>query len=69
MITGKITSIALIVIEGTTHYYICVEGLEDIFDIDMTDENLIQIVRYVIGDRITLEFTDELGLNPVQAIK
>ncbi len=68
-ITGKITSIAPIVIEGTTHYYICVEGSEDIFDIDMTDENLIQIVRYVIGDRITLEFNDELGLNPVQAIK
>jgi len=68
-VIGKIISISPVVLNGTTHYYICIEGSEDIFDVDMSDEDLIGIVRYIPGDRITLEYTDELGLNPVRKIK
>lgn len=68
-ITGKIISISPVVLDGTTHYYVCIEGSEDIFDIDMTDESLIQIVRFVPGDSITFVYNDELGLNPVRTIK
>ena len=31
--SGKIKAIAPIVLEGTTHYYICLENSEDIFDL------------------------------------
>lgn len=68
-ITGQIKSISSIVLEGNTHYYICLENSDDIFDIDMQDKSLIQIVKYQIGDRVTFEYLDEYGLNQVKAIK
>ncbi len=67
-ITGKITAVAPIVLEGTTHYYVCVEGSEDIFDVSMADEDLIGIIRYVIGDRISLRYTEGYGLHTVKEI-
>ncbi len=67
-ITGKITAVAPIVLEGTTHYYVCVEGSEDIFDVSMADEELIGIIRYVIGDRISLRYTEGYGLHTVKEI-
>ncbi|MDD2972843.1 MAG: CvpA family protein [Lachnospiraceae bacterium] len=67
-ITGKITAIAPIVLEGNTHYYVCVDGSEDIFDMDMANQELIGIVKYHEGDMITLGYNDELGLNPVVKI-
>ncbi len=66
--SGVISSISPVVIEGTTHYYVCIEGSEEIFDLDLSDQNLIGIVRFLVGDRITLEYVDELGLKPVRNI-
>ncbi len=68
-VTGKIESISPIVLEGNTHYYICLENKEDIFDIDLSDTSLIQIVRYQAGDTITLEYLEGYGLNEVRGIK
>lgn len=68
-ITGIIESISPIVLEGNTHYYICLENSEDIFDIDMQDISLIQIVKYQTGDRITFEYLDGYGLDTVKNIK
>lgn len=68
-ITGKIESISPVVLEGNTHYYICLKGREDIFDIDMQDASLIQIVKYQIGDMITFDYQEGYGLNQVMAIK
>lgn len=68
-ITGQIVSISPIVLEGTTHYYICLANSEDIFDIDMSKEELIKIVRYVPGDRVSLQYVEGYGLHSVQAIE
>ncbi|MDE7286671.1 MAG: CvpA family protein, partial [Lachnospiraceae bacterium] len=68
-VTGKIESISPIVLEGNTHYYICLENKEDIFDVNLADSSLIQIVRYQTGDTITLEYLEGYGLNEVSAIK
>ena len=63
--SGKIESISPIVLEGNTHYYLCLEGQEDIFDIDMSNTSLLQIIRYQPGDKITLEYREGYGLNEV----
>lgn len=68
-ISGKITAIAPVVLEGNTHYYICISGSEDIFDVDMSDESLIGIIRYTIGDVISLEYGEDYGMCQVKAIK
>lgn len=68
-ITGKIESISPVVLEGNTHYYICLENKEDIFDVALSNDSLIQIVRYQAGDTITLEYLEGYGLNEVRAIK
>lgn len=68
-ITGKIKSISSIVLEGNTHYYICLENSGDIFDLDMQDKSLIQIVKYQIGDQVTFEYLDGYELNQVKAVK
>lgn len=68
-ITGKIESISPIVLDGNTHYYICLENEEEIFDVALADSSLIQIVRYQTGDTITLEYLEGYGLNEVRAIK
>lgn len=64
-ITGIITSMTPITIEGTTHFYVCVTGSEDIFDILMTEEDLITIVKYQVGDTITMQYLQGYGLNVV----
>lgn len=52
--TGKITKIAQGVVDGDSHYYIMIEGREDIFDVSVVD--YIDIIRYNVGDEITIEF-------------
>ena len=69
-ISGKISAIAPIVIEGNTHYYIALENSDRLFDINMSDENLIAIIRYQIGDMIELTYSpEENGLQTVTQIK
>lgn len=68
-ISGVIELIAPVVIEGSTHYYIGITGSDELFDVDVSDEGLYGIVRYKEGDRISLVYTENYGLNPVQEIK
>lgn len=69
-ITGKITTIAPIVIEGNTHYYIGIEGSADLFDVNISDAALVKIVRFAEGDVITLQYVkEESGLHTVKAIE
>ncbi len=53
-VTAKIAKIAQGVIDGNSHYYIMLEGREDIFDVSVVD--YIDIIRYNVGDEITIEF-------------
>ncbi len=64
-ISGKISAIAPVVLEGTTHYYICLENSKDVFDVDMADEDLIGIIRYKEGDTISIGYTEGYGLHAV----
>lgn len=57
-ISGTIDSVAAVVIDNNTHYYLCLEGDDKIFDIDMTNEELIGIIRYRTGDQITIYYDD-----------
>lgn len=68
-ISGVIELISPVVIDGSTHYYIGITGSDELFDVDVSDEGLYGIVRYKEGDRISLVYTENYGLNPVQEIK
>lgn len=66
-ITGTITKIAQSVVEGNSHYYIMVEGSDAIFDVAVGD--LIDIIRYNVGDEITMEYKEAENLNTVVGLK
>ncbi len=68
-ISGRLTALAPVVLEGTTHYYLCLSGSEDIFDVDLSNEELIGIIRYQTGDQITLAYTEGYGLHPVKELR
>ncbi len=65
--TGKITKIAQGVVDGNSHYYIMLEGSEEIFDISVVD--MIQIIKYEIGQEITVEYKASGEVNTVLAIQ
>ena len=66
-ITGVITKIAQGVVDGDSHYFIMVEGSEDIFDISVVE--FIDIIKYEIGQEITLEYKIGEKTNVVTAVK
>lgn len=63
--SGVIEVISPVVIEGNTHYYICLQGQDDIFDVNINDQNLTGIIRLKEGDRIRLLYEEGYGLNQV----
>lgn len=65
-ITAPITKIAQSVVDGNSHYYIMVEGSEDIFDIPVTD--FIDIIRYNVGDEVTIEYREGEQTNTVLSL-
>ena len=67
-ISGKIKNMMPIIIEGNSHIYLSLEGSDKIFDLDVTNKNLIEIINYSIGDRIKLEYIDSENPVPVTAI-
>ena len=68
-ISGVIELIAPVVIEGNTHYYIGISGSDELFDADLSEEGLYEIVRFREGDRISLVYEENYGLNPVREIR
>lgn len=69
-IRGKIATIAPVVVEGNTHYYICLENSDEIFDVNVADTTLVSVVKYTVGEMITLEYEmAESGLCTVMSIQ
>ena len=68
-VSGTIESISPIVLEGTTHYYICLTGKNDIYDIDMSNQELISIVHKKVGDTCAFEYIEGFGFQMVKTIK
>ena len=66
-LTGKITKIAQGVIDGNSHYFIMIEGSEEIFDISVVD--MIQIIKYEVGQEITVEYKNGESVNTVLAVQ
>lgn len=66
-LTGKITKIAQGVIDGNSHYFVMIEGSDDIFDVSVVD--YIDIIRYEIGDEITIEYKEGEKTSTVLSLK
>ena len=65
-ITGNITKIAQGVVDGNSHYFLMVEGSDAIFDVSVVD--YIDIIRYEIGDKITMEYKEGEKVNTVLSV-
>lgn len=69
-VKGRIASIAPVVVEGNTHYYICLANSEIIFDVNVSDTAFVDIVRYQVGDAIEFSYTqEEEGFATVTELK
>ena len=69
-VSGKIAAIAPVVVEGNTHYYVALENTDLMFDVDLSDEKLIGIIRYQAGDTIQITYAaEESGLQTVTEIR
>ncbi len=68
-VSGKIEAMANIVIEGNTHYYIYLEGKEQIYDINLSaNEDFAAIIKYQPGDTISMNTIPDAGLVSVTSI-
>ena len=66
-VTGKITKIAQGVIDGNSHYYLMIEGSDAIFDVSVVD--YIDIIKYDVGQEITMEYKEGEKTNTVLSVK
>lgn len=66
-VSGKITKIAQAVLDGTSHYYLLVEGSDDIFDISVVD--FIDVVRCEVGQQVTMEYKEGEKANTVLSLQ
>lgn len=65
---GTIAEISPVVIDGNSHYYVILDGDPNIYDCPIS--SVVDIVRYRVGDRVTLNFTPGgtlVTVNSVQA--
>lgn len=53
---GIIEVLQPVVLDGNTHYYLCLEGDEQIYDLDLSDTSLIGVIRLNIGDKVKLTY-------------
>lgn len=56
-VSGTITRITQAVVGGNSHFYLILDGRDEIFDISAAEH--IEIIKYDVGDGITLEFIPE----------
>lgn len=67
-VSGKIDIISPVVLGGNTHYYICLENDENIYDVNISNQDLVEIIRYGEGDSITLQYENGYGIHEVKKI-
>ena len=66
-VTGKITKIAQGVVDGNSHYYVMIEGNDGIFDVSVVD--FIDIIRYEVGQEVTIEYKEGEKSHTVLSLK
>lgn len=64
--TAPITKIAQGVVDGNSHFYIMLEGSDAIFDVSVVD--FIDIIRYDVGDEVTIEYKEGEQSNTVMSL-
>lgn len=64
--SGRITKIAQAVIDGSSHYYVMLEGSDEIFDVSVVD--FIDIVKYDVGQEVTIEYKQGEKANTVMSL-
>ena len=57
-LSGKIENLMPVNIEGTSHIYFALEGKEMIFDVDLSNTSLLDIIRYQTGDTIRFSYLE-----------
>ena len=67
--SGVIELITPVVIDGTPHFYMMIQGSNDIYDINISNQELLSIITYEIGDRIKFKYEEGYGLNNIIEIK
>lgn len=65
-VSGKILRMTDAVVDGNSHFYLVLEGSDAIYDASIT--NVMDVVRYQIGDEITLEYEEGEKSNLVVKI-
>lgn len=65
-ITGAITKIAQGVVEGDSHFYVMVDGSDEIFDVSVVD--FIDIIKYDVGQEVTMEYREGEKTNVVLSL-
>ncbi len=66
-IQGVIKKIAQGVIEGNTHFYLVLEDSELIFDVPLAD--FMEVLRYDVGDEISIEYSQGEPVSSVLGIE
>lgn len=66
-ITGNITKIAEGVIDGNSHYYILLDTSDAIFDVSVVD--YLNIIKFNVGDRVTLTYSEGSKANTVYGVE
>ncbi len=65
-VTANIRRIVQGVIDGNSHYFVMLEGSDDIFDISIAE--YISIVGFDVGDRVTIEYKAGEETNTVLSL-
>lgn len=60
-VTGVITQIVPVVIDGNSHYYITLDNQSVIYDVNVKDNP--KIITYAIGVPVTLNYSEEQDSN------
>lgn len=53
---GIIEVLQPVVLEGNTHYYLCLQGDDHIYDVDLSNTALIDAIRFQVGDRVKFAY-------------
>ena len=65
-ISGYISKISDVVIDGNSHYYILLQGNDEIFDVNVS--KFPQIIKYNVGDSISFSYSAGSSYNTVDEI-
>lgn len=68
-VSGKIATFTPVVIDGNSHVYFTIEGQDAIFDVDISVEDTLDIIKYKEGDMIAISYTEGDVLSQVVEIK